>query len=331
MVDVMQDQVKQAKDEAKEAREYNRNGSDPITTTAAAAAIGMVQEASRELMKNSNAPNPVELVRTIVELMPKPAPPPDNAPMFQTMLAMQQESSKTMLTMVLGQNDELKREIMSVRNASLVPVDPMAKLKEIKDYAELMGFSRNTSVVHEPAAPAKSSFEEWGPIVNMALGIFGPVLAALAQKLTGPPTPPPAQPDYSQPPPAVAQQPAPPPPMDPNSPQARQMGLLNMIQKAFLTHLFDTNCDGFTFAQWMISGGTGAGESIEGRALYRDIKANMGILPDKSCGLDKVIQQYPEIIWNTVKSDKPSYYKFLTEFFNYDEQMAGEPTHAKAS
>jgi hypothetical protein len=333
LVDMAKEQVNQAKNDAREAREQIRgNGAaDPITTVAATAAIGMVQEASRELMKNSNAPNPVELVRTIVDMMPKPVPPPDNAPMFNAMMAMQADSSKTMLQMVLNQNAELKQELVQIRQSAMVaPVDPFAKLKEIKDYAELMGFSRTNGASHEPAAPAKSSFEEWGPIIQMAIGVFGPVLTAITQKLAGPPAAPTAPPDYSQQPPQV-QQPPPPPPMDPNSPQARQMGLLRMIEKAFIGHLFDANCDGYTFAQWMISGGTGAVEDTNGRALYRDIKANLGMMPDKTCGLDKVIQQYPEIIWNTVKSDKPSYYKFLTEFFNYDEQMAGAPPAAKVS
>jgi hypothetical protein len=259
---------------------------------------------------------------------------PDTAPMFNTILSVVQESNKSMMQLVLNQNTELKNEIVQMRQqtptAALAVVDPMAKFKEFRDMAEMLGWSRGGSngVDHAPAKTSAETMAEWMPIIQMGLGILTPLVQALTSKLAPaqPTQPDPAAGGIIQPTNLQAQQPAPPQP-DPNSPQAKQLAFLRHIEAAFLTHLLNPDNDGFTFAQWIISGGTGAGESMDGRALYADIKSNMGIRADGSCGLDALIQTYAPI-WDRAKSDRKSYMKFLTEFFNYDSQ--GEPARASA-
>jgi hypothetical protein len=131
------EQVTQAKTEAREARELNRSSdSNPnLTTVAATAAIGIVQETAREAMKNSHAPDPVEMVKAIFGMIPPHPPAPDTAPMFNTILGVVQESNKTMMQLVLSQNTELKNELTQIRQtpaAGLTVVDPMAKFKEFR-------------------------------------------------------------------------------------------------------------------------------------------------------------------------------------------------------
>jgi hypothetical protein len=333
LVDMAKEQVAQSKNEAREAREQARATPDNpnLTMTAANESIKLIADTSREMMKNSGTPDPINLFKAIVEVMPKA---PDTAPMFNTILSVVQESNKSMMQLVLNQNTELKNEIVQMRQhtptAALAVVDPMAKFKEFRDMAEMLGWSRGGSngVDHAPAKTSAETMAEWMPIIQMGLGILTPLVQALTSKLAPaqPTQPDPAAGGIIQPTNLQAQQPAAPQP-DPNSPQAKQLAFLRHIEAAFLTHLLNPDNDGFTFAQWIISGGTGAGESMDGRALYADIKSNMGLRPDGTCGLDGLIQTYAPI-WDRAKSDRKSYMKFLTEFFNYDQQ--GEPARASA-
>jgi hypothetical protein len=225
--------------------------------------------------------------------------------------------------------DRLENRLAVIANPANPPAvaDGMAELRKFKDMAELMGWSRSDGG-GAPAEPKKTTAEvmsEWMPIIQMGLGIVAPLVNALTTRLAAPVMgAPPQQPMPGTAP--VQQQQAPPP--DPNSPQARNLRFLQQIENAFLGHLLSPETDGFTFAQWMISGGSGVGESLDGRALYRSVVAEFGIRPDKTCGLDQLIRTYPPI-WERAKSDLPSYQKFLTEFFNYDQQMGEQVPSAK--
>src|SRR5271165_7659559 len=314
-------EAREAKLEAKEARE-TRTASTPTTDTvthAAAEGIKLMGDVTREVMKNSNAPDPVEMFKSFAALMP---PPPDPTPMFNTILTVVQESNKTMMQMVMNQNSELKNELNSLRNSSTAlatqPKSATDQLREIRDNAELLGYTRNGAAERASATPAKSVFEEWGPIIQMGLQIFSPLLNALTVKLAGTNgAPNPAQPGVTQPGAAPNPQPQAPPP---DSPQARTLAFLKSIEPSFMSHLMTPDCNGFTFAAHVLSGGTGGMETVQGRASYNWIKTNYGFRPDRTCGLDALIRTY-EPIWNTIEKDLPKYQKFLSEFLNYDEQV----------
>ena len=322
-----------AKLEVKEAREKGSNDSSPgVMAQAASAAIGIVQETAKEAMKNSHAPDPVEMIKAIIEFIPKPAPPPDNAPMFNAMMSMQQESNKTILTMVMNQNSELKQELAAMRSPQNVvaPIDPLAKIKEIKEYAELLGWKSGagSSAPAEPELNPAQFMEKWGPLITMGMTMLNPIIARLFPLPAAPAQVQPVQ-QYEQPQPAVVQQPQQPPP-DPNSQEAIKLRLLQFLEKPFLAHFQDADLDGFTFAQWVISDGTMGAPTTKGRGLYMDIKTNLGMRPDGGSTLDDMIKGFPPI-WDIAKNTQPQYRKFLAEFFHYDEMQAEQVGSAKAS
>lgn len=318
--------VSDAKAEARDARielkeaAAARTAAVPTTDTvthAAAEGIKLMGDVTREVMKNSNAPDPVEMFKSFAALMP---PPPDPSPMFNTILTVVQESNKTMLQMVMNQNSELKSEILTLRNSNTaVAVQSKSaadQLREIRDNAEMLGYTRNGNGAS--ATPAKSTFEEWGPIIQMGLQIFSPLLNALTMKLAGNGGMPGQAPQPGAAAPAPNPQPAPPP----DNPLLR---FLKGFEPTFMSHLQTIDCNGFTLASQVLSGGTGGMETIPGRANYNWIKTNLGFRPDRTCGLDALIRTY-EPMWNIIEKDLPKYQMFLSQFLNYDDQVGTQPS-----
>jgi hypothetical protein len=318
-VDMSKSQIDEANQDRRAAQEEARSArggsadSPNLTTIAATEAIKLVSDTTREVMKNSNAPDPIALVKEVIGLIPHP---PDQTGTFATILGVVKDSNQAMMTMVMNQNAELKQELNLIRAERNAPQKSfIEQAQEAKLAAEAFGFSRNGGD-HTPAAPAKSVMEEWGPIIQMVIQVATPLVGMLTQKLAQQPAPgaaPNPQPatTITQPPP---QQP------DPNSPQAKQLAFLQRMQGPFLSHFLSPETDGFTFAQHILTEGNGGSmETPGGRAAYRDIKLNLGIMPNNTCGLDQLIRGY-EPIWSKVEGDRQRYQLFLTQFFNYDEQ-----------
>ena len=135
-----------------------------------------------------------------------------------------------------------------------------------------------------------------------------------------------------------APQPAPMPGANPN-PLQRWAQLLPQIEKPFLAHFYGGHqgLGGFTFAEFIMSNGTGGAQTPEGRAAYIQIREGLGPREDGKiigCPMDQILRQYPPI-WNQVQGVLPLYEKFLAEFFSYDEaaqdQQDPEPPPAKAA
>jgi hypothetical protein len=311
LVTEAKNEAREAKQEAKDARERPITPTSDAITTGATEGIRLIADVSRDLLKNSHAPDAVEMFKAVVGLMP---PAPDHAPMFNTILAVVQESNKTMMGMVLQQNQELRQELSQVRSQSMAvaPTKTVVdQLREARESAELLGYRRGGDA---PTTPTKSVMEEWGPIIQMGVTMLSPLVALIAQKLSTPNGAPQqnGQPQQNAAPPNPPQQQAPPP--DPPG-----IIFLKRIEKLFLGHLVSPDSNGFTFANQIITEGTGL-ETAAGRANYNWIKTNFGFRPDRTCGLDALIRTY-EPMWTIIEKDLPKYQLFLTEFLNYDEQV----------
>lgn len=318
-IQVAQDDAKRAKDEAREAREHSA-ASPGVASPAAAAMNGAIDlalsSASKvvdSVMAHAGArydpPDPLNMAKGLLELIPKP----DTT--MVTLLMQSLESANQRVAQM--QNDQLmavRAELTAIRSAPQTAVAKSAidQLREARESAELLGYTRGADSA--PAAPAKSVMEEWGPIIQMGLQIVTPLIGLLTQKLqSGAPT---ANP---QPTATVTQQPQPQQP-PPDTPQSRQIAFLKRIEGPFMAHLLSPDTDGFTFANHVLTSGNGGSmETQDGRAMYREIKTNLGLRADNTCGLDQLIRTY-EPMWNRIEGDLKGYQKFLTEFFNYDEQ-----------
>jgi hypothetical protein len=310
-------EAREAKQEAKEARERTITPTTDVTTLAVAEGIRLISDVAREQSKNSHAPDAVEMFKAVVGLMP---PAPDPAPMFNTILGVVQESNKTMMSMVLQQNQELRQEISQMRNGQSTALAPQKsvgeQLLEMKTNAELLGYSRTGG--SSSAAPAKSVMEEWGPIIQMAMTIVAPLMQAITIKLTGTANGAPPIANGQQPQQPIQQAPPqqPPPPPDPPGIQ-----FLKRIEPMFMGHLVSPDSNGFTFANQIVTEGTGI-ETVAGRSNYNWIKQHFGFKPGSNqCGLDPLIRSY-EPMWRVIEQNLPKYQLFLSEFLNYDEQVA---------
>lgn len=325
VIDVLKDTVNHAREDAKDEKlqrlqaeaktDKPSSGIDSVTL-AASEGIRLMGDVTREAMKNSNAPDPVEMFKSFAALIP---PPPDPAPMFNMLMSVMKESNERIASMQSSQIENLRNELNSIRSSSTAlatqqPKSVSDQLREMKESAELLGYSRTGD--RASAAPAKSTFEEWGPIIQMGLQIFSPLLGALTAKLSGVN----GTPSVASPPLNGVPNPPQAPPLEPENPQLR---FLKTIEPSFMSHLMTPDCNGFTFAAHVLSAGTGGMETVQGRASYNWIKQNYGTRPDRTVGLDALIRTY-EPMWNLIEKDLPKYQKFLTEFFNYDEQVGGQ-------
>jgi hypothetical protein len=327
ITDAKQD-AREARQEAKEARETKPSASAATDTVTHAAAEGikLMGDVTREVMKNSNAPDPVALFSNIMNLLPKP---PDPTPMFNTILSVVQDSNKAMMQMVLNQNTELKQEIAAMRTAQLAPAtNGHAKtfdeeLESFSRKAEALGYKRGGD-----SAPAESK-EDLMKLIVQNMPLINTAITALAQMVApifrGNQAPAPQvmpNPMMQAQPPAVMTQPQAPPQPDPNSPEARTLKFLQEFEPLFLAHLLSPEYNGFTLAlQILTERRGGSQETTDGRVRYNEIKTHLGKQPDGSILLDKMIRNYPPI-WMRAQSDQPAYAKFLAEFLSYDDAGA---------
>jgi hypothetical protein len=226
-----------------------------------------------------------------------------------------------MMSMVLQQNQELRQEISQMRNGQSTALAPQKsvgeQLLEMKTNAELLGYSRNGGGGSN-AAPAKPFMEEYGPIIQMGMTIFAPLVQAIVVKLTGTANGAPPIANGQQPQQPIQQAPPqqPPPPPDPPGIQ-----FLKRIEPMFMGHLVSPDSNGFTFANQIVTEGTGI-ETVAGRSNYNWIKQHFGFKPGSNqCGLDPLIRSY-EPMWRVIEQNLPKYQLFLSEFLNYDEQVA---------
>jgi len=102
------------------------------------------------------------------------------------------------------------------------------------------------------------------------------------------------------------------PPANPDDPLAQYRPFVGRVAPAFLAHFFDPNFSGYTFAEYILSGGSGAGNTPEGRQAYGTIKETLGRQK-----FDQLIRESD--LWSRIQGMPQKYAKFLDEFFGYDE------------
>jgi hypothetical protein len=123
----------------------------------------------------------------------------------------------------------------------------------------------------------------------------------------------------AQPPPPVQQpQPQPQPSQPVNLKDWRSWSsFAQQIGQAFKAHFHGSASgqNGYSFAEWILSLGTGGNETLDGRKAYTSIKENLG--PE---GFDALIQGTPALL-EVVKDTPAQYHQFLQDFFGYDEMI----------
>jgi len=322
-INVAQDDAKRAKDEVARLQSQPA-GTNPAQNAVNGAIDLALQSAGKvvdSVMNHAGArydpPDPIGMVTKIMDMMPKPV---DQTPMI---LGLIQESNKTVLQMVLNQNQELKQEVLAMRTAQLAP----ATNGHTKSFdEELESFSRKAEALGYKRGEAGASAESKEDMVKMIvqnMPMINAAIAGIAQILIpifrGPQSAPAAAPQPMQET-AVVTQPAAPPQPDPNSPEARTLRFLHDLEGPFLAHLLSPEYNGYTLALHILTSGKGGSmETPDGRAQYAQIKTQLGKQSDGSIALDKLIRSYPPI-WNRAQSNAPAYAKFLAEFLSYDEQ-----------
>jgi hypothetical protein len=118
----------------------------------------------------------------------------------------------------------------------------------------------------------------------------------------------------------VAQPGAPGPQPAPQQPQASMNPwepFLRQIEPAFLNHFTGgPDLNGYTFAYWLKTDGTGGSITPQGNMIYMQVKEKLGMK-----GFDLLIRNHFPI-WSKIQGLPQQYEKFLKEFFTYDEWQA---------
>jgi hypothetical protein len=294
--------------------------------------------------------NPIEMMETACRLMK----PSDNATEKITQILVDGMKSQTeALKEMQSKQFEFLQTVVMKRNpdgtfsqATNEPVDEVDQVtRQIEKFARLgdaLGWKRGSDggsstgreiVQHAPPPPPGKSFLEMigenivpvcgalTTVITLAANLFYNMRAAPGQGIN------PAEalakanaanpmagmehmmPGQQQQPPAAA-----PPPQQPD-PRAQWMQFLAQIEGAFRSHFFDEGFNGYTFAEFIMGEGNGAGVTQQGRKQYLIITGSLG-----RNGLDQLIRQFPPI-WNQVQGTGPKYEQFLNEFFGYDEWL----------
>jgi hypothetical protein len=321
-IDNAQKDADRAKDEAARLREQTQpNGSNPAQHAVNGAIDLAMSSASKvvdSVMSHAGArydpPDPVKVATEILNILPKP----DNTALTALMGSLDQANAR-LAAMQDNQIAALRADLNAMRNQPSTALTTQKsvgeQLLEMKTNAELLGYSRNGGTSN--AAPAKSIMEEWGPIIQMGMTILGPLMQAITIKLTGSAN--------GAPPIANGQQPQQPtqqaPPQQQPPPDPPGIQFLKRIEPIFMGHLVSPDSNGFTFANQIVTEGTGI-ETVAGRSNYNWIKQHFGFKPGSNqCGLDPLIRSY-EPMWRVIEQNLPKYQLFLSEFLNYDEQVA---------
>jgi hypothetical protein len=94
--------------------------------------------------------------------------------------------------------------------------------------------------------------------------------------------------------------------------------LIRNMEIPFLAHFFGEGTSGDTFAHWVVTSGTGAGPTQDGRMTYEAMKA-MGAEE-----IIKLLRMYNPI-WSKIGGLTAKTAEFITNFLAYDElQKADE-------
>lgn len=290
--------------------------------------------------------NPVELMETAFKFARPERPEGESESVrMMTLFVQSMKESNELARSAQREQFEFMKSVTMGKNGdgSFTAVVPAQKslieqAKEMKEMSDLFGGffgggRRERSAPEPPAEPVKgfavSLMENIGPITALVTTVgvlLGNMMYNWKLKDGERPQSPQeamnksqgAQPDAA---PAAQQATQNGPP----SPQQWVQWFQTNFANSFLTHLFGGETDGYTLAQLLITNGTMAGESIEGRKIYMTMKENLG--PQ---GLDMLVRGNPPV-WKQVSSIPQRYAEFINEFFTYDAQQDQNEPVAEAA
>jgi hypothetical protein len=344
--------------EAKETDRRENPEEARIPVSAAIEGMKMVSNAADQTIKmvTSHAGsqfNPIEMMKAAAEIV---RPQKNDDPTLGLVLNALTSANERALAMQKEQLDFYKAMVMkpngdgsfSLAPQQVQPPQPVGGLrsmleegKELVELAEMLGFKRagRGAAVPEapPPEPGKSIMvtivENIVPITT-GLALVANLLYNVlrkgepqnpqeavqnAQRQAAAFVPPEAQPQptgfHPQPDQPGAAQPQ---PAANGDPFAAWRQFITEIEGPLVSHFFGTNYNGYTFAEFILSNGSGAGENTVGRKTYDTIKEQLG-----PAGFDQLVQSHFPL-WSKLSGTPQKYKQFLTEFFTYDEWQAEE-------
>lgn len=347
------EKVFDAKLEAAEAK-GQASREPPATTVATNAAIetmalgatksmDMMAEQQRKLSE-IKAPNPVEILKVAAEIM---RPAPDNS--LQLLVTTLQESNKENIRILQESNRQMVELLRPQPSTALVPMkDDFEKFLEygerMKRAGEIFGWkmapqNSPTPSEHRESGPGfwESAFKALASDPGVAQGLASAVGGIVTMFVTllgrGPGNP--------QPQPQTAPNPAPqqPQPSQDESWKTRwPEGLMwdfwggSEEKSAFLRHYYTPGGSGYTFAQWFISDGLGAGPVPSAERTYASIRSELGPVVNRETKqvekfpLFDLIKNFPPL-WNKLAdqghpgkpADPNKLFGFLNEFLTFPE------------
>lgn len=279
--------------------------------------------------------DPVEMMKATKELMKG-----DGAGIELLVGAIEKQG--TLILQMAEKNQELMRETLKAPAASTKSM--LEQVKEIKEFADLFGWGpRDHDDEPAPVVQSRAPEKSAGQIIAENISTIIPGLSMIMamganifynMKATTPRNPaedmaaamaqnPLAQMPPGTPPQQFAQ-PAPPAPVDPAE---RYRGFIRAITDPLLHHFFggQAGFNGYTFAEYILSNKTGAGETLEGRQAYVTIKTKLG--RDQ---FDQLVREHFDL-WSKLQGMPQQWKGFLDEFFGYDEWAAKQSETAAAA
>jgi hypothetical protein len=309
---------------------------DPTETAASLAAIQTLQEittkavdsAERRAEVASRGQDLPTMMKVLSELAERMKPDPT---VLSAALSRSAELEKALLQMQQGLIERAEREAAFYREAALKPGASAAAAPSAAGPVDLVGEFRKAKELVElfspPAATApreSSAFLERNlpAILQAAQNIIGRIgetvhNAAVAKTGQGIPVAP-------APIAAAPQSPGSPVSTDPDVAYALSRNVppevideLKRITEPLCSHFTGTpDTNGYSFANWIVTGGTAAMENEKGRGQYQLMKA---------AGADALLQllQAWRPIWSRIGGFPPQrIQQFIAEFLDYDDWLA---------
>lgn len=317
------------------ALEAQKAGFQMVTHAATAAIDMMARHAGAQF-------NPIELMKAAKEMMG------GGAELGMLVGAVQAQGDK-MLQMQKEQFDFM-RTLMTDRPQPVSQLDTLLQsAQQLKSLRELMGWGDDED--REPAAavvpavakvPEKPLGQVIGENIVPIMGGLTTICALIANvihnmKASGPqqlrnPAEDMLRAQQANPAAQMMQQPGMPPQMQPPPPQPQQAPDLMTLARAYIVkvsdamkhHFFDPGFNGYTFAEYVRSDRTGAGDNAQGLQAYGTIKETLG--REK---FEQLIRESD--IWPQLQGMPQKFKLFMDEFFGYEEWNSQQPAQETAT
>jgi hypothetical protein len=334
-VEAAQEQVERMREE------HAEQGKDKLNVTNEG--IRLITDVAREVVtmarEDRQQPqqiNPVELVKTVAELMRPPRE--DSTSLFLGTLTKMQESNQDIMRMAMG----MRKTPEGVWMMAEAQQQPQAQRGSFEDdltktlrIAEQLGYRRPGEMIvhprreenHEPPPPPEKSF--WAGVAENPVAFIAgattivTLLANIVYNVMAKDKPPMAPQEAlqrAQQQQQPSQQPGQPlqqrPPQNVNlKDPSVWVDSIRVLEPTIKAHFQGkgSGLSGFSFAEYVLSNATGGGENQDGRRKYMMFKEHLG-----PGGFDVAVKMVPSLA-EVVNALPQAWQVFLGEFFSYDE------------